>query len=448
MAPYKDDHYLIVQPGSQNTLVLFGLEESLTPPTFSIPTKVYRDANKPDYFHTSSEDESLAVYPIVKGEIVDIAAFNFFLRVIVKGILKSHPTLLLNQIALVLLASNKWSRIAIETITQYVFETLLLTAFQVVPLALGGFYAYGGNINNSVVVDVGYEKSEITPIIDYQIVKSASVYVSIGGSSINEKLGKLLPKLSAETIEALKKSQIFEVLNEEDAKNSFFGTDGLADANPEDEGVLDIAAIVTSEKSTREILAEKEREKKKGGAKAEAPKSNSELEKNIFIDADGTEVEIGKERFQGSTELIESLVDGIYTALSKIQDSAKRQDCYDNIILTGATSKIAGFREELLFKLLVTYRLNSVAPVAGQSQAFRNEYSTTSTALSQVPQHAKFVKFPEYFSEWKRNHEDAAFLGGQIIAKQIFGHGNSGDFFFAKDDYLEKGPLGIWQYSF
>lgn len=41
MPPFKDEHILIVAPGSQTTLAQLGLPESFTPASHRIPTRVF-----------------------------------------------------------------------------------------------------------------------------------------------------------------------------------------------------------------------------------------------------------------------------------------------------------------------------------------------------------------------------------------------------------------------
>ncbi|OWB54648.1 hypothetical protein B5S28_g499 [[Candida] boidinii] len=456
MAPYyREDNYLIIQPGSERTLVSFGLHEYLKPPAFSVPTKVYVDKDDSTKFTSKSDDESLAIYPIKKGKVTNPDALNYLIKVIFNGVLRQNPTILRNNIALTIIqTSSRWSSLAIEKITSYAFEILQINAFTIVPSALCSMFAFG-SFQNSCVIDIGYEKFEVTPILDFQIVQASTVIIDKGGLTVNNNLKKLLPKLNDEQINSLKESNIYEVLSNEDAAKSYFGVKGINDSSAngegEDEGVLDIAAIVTSEKSTREILAEKEKEKKSKNKKDKdvKPKLNSELENNFFYDYSGNKIEVGKERFQGCTDLIDSITYSIYNSLSKIIDSKKRQDCYDNLIIVGNTTKIPGFKEAILVSLNENYHIGLEQTNEIDVPAFRNESSFNTGSegpnLSQVPQHIKSIRFPEYFSEWKKvGSEDASFLGGQILAKQVFGHGNTGDLYINREDYLEKGPLEIW----
>lgn len=41
MPPFKDEHILIIAPGSQTTLAQLGLPESFTPPTHRFPSRVF-----------------------------------------------------------------------------------------------------------------------------------------------------------------------------------------------------------------------------------------------------------------------------------------------------------------------------------------------------------------------------------------------------------------------
>ncbi|VEU22799.1 DEKNAAC103864 [Brettanomyces naardenensis] len=465
MAPsFRDEGHLIVYPGSQRTLIRFGLEDSITPPTYSIPTKVYKNPSDERLFKASPPDgvedpERYAVYPIKKGEIVNVDALNFLFKSIVKSVIRDRPLILLDSISFTLVqSSQKWSPSAIETITNYVFEVLQLAAFAIVPSALCSMFAFG-SFPNACVIDVGFEKAEISPIVDFQVYAPATVFVNEGGNSINEKLQRLLPNLTAAQIETLKKSPIFEHLSEEDAKASFFSVEDLLDdkkgKESEDEGVLDIAAIVTSDKPTREILAEKERQKKQKGKKHEELKSNSELETNSFIDDQGNSIEVGKERFQGCGELIDSISNAIYKALSKVPDVKRRQKCYDNLVICGHTTAIRGFKEELLVKLYSKFSVGTDLDKLGKSQqnqdqqgaAFRNESSSLidEISLAQAPKRIKVVPKPEYFSTWKKvGLEDCAFLGGEIMCRQIFGGSGNSELYLSKEEYYDKGPMGIW----
>lgn len=152
------------------------------------------------------------------------------------------------------------------------------------------------------VVDIGYQKVDVTAIHDGRVVNHMDVGASEGDSEISggevftRSLLKLLEEkgFNHDMAEQLKKSAICEVLpyaaNAEDLmelpkqNTAGLATSGTApnatqtassaskpvvangdetNGNGEDDGVLDVAAIVTSGQ-TKEFLAKKEKEKEKG----------------------------------------------------------------------------------------------------------------------------------------------------------------------------------------
>lgn len=459
---YKDDSFMIVQPGSLFTLVTFGLQDPLGLPSHSVPTVVYQ--NQEDNSYSLQESvSSRKIHPINQGNIVDNDAFKFFIHSTASSVLKDHndslkepsqnedestPTIknseqftLEHVNLLIVQTSGSWNPFYIENIANYAFETMNVHSISVIPLELCVVFSHG-SLANALVIDLGYEKSEITPIIDYQIFNPGKKIINKGGSSINQVLSKLLPQLSESQIEDLKKSSIFECLSEEDAKKSFFGMEGLIenlDENKEDDGILDIAAIVTSDKSTRELLEDNKKSKVKVDTRP-----NSELETNTFEDSESKELTIGKERFQGCNDLIDTVVFNIYHALKKVPDLKKRQDCYDNIIITGQTSKIKGLKEKIIFHLFNNYVIISDNKLLQPQSQFRNDVRPVDdSSISQVPRHLKLVPRVEYFSEWKKlGFEDCSFLGAEILSKQVFNQSN--EFCLSREIYDEKGPSAIW----
>lgn len=452
MAPgFREDSYMIVQPGSLNTLVKFGLDDPLGLPSHCIPTKIYKN-NDTDYSITPKVGYN-ELFPIVKGEIVDIEGLKFFIQSIIQSVLDSSVeegeiSMPLDSVNLLIVqTSTRWNPFLIESLVNYGFETLNVHSISIVPIESCILFSHG-SIANSLVIDIGYEKTEILPIVDYQLYAPSKKVIEKGGSLINHTLKKFLPSFNDEQIEILKKSPIFECLSEEDAKKSFYGMDGLIenikdieDNDKEDDGILDIAAIVTSDKSTRELLDETKNKKNK---KKEVLKSNSELETNTFYDSNGNLISVGKERFQGCNELIDSIVLNIYHSLKKIPDLRKRQDCYDNIIITGQTSKIKGLKEKIIFGLFSNYVIISDDKLLQPQSQFRNDVRPIDdNSITQVPRHLKIVPKVDYFSEWKKNgFEDCSFLGAQILSKQVFTSNN--DLCLTKETYNESGPMSIW----
>lgn len=64
---------------------------------------------------------------------------------------------------------------------------------------------------------------------------------------------------------------------------------------------------------------------------------------------------------------------------------------------------------------------------------------------AQTPTSIKFLKVPEYFTEWKDfGMEEASFLGAQVAAKVVFvvDQGLSKGF-MSRTEYNDLGPQGI-----
>ncbi|CAH6719757.1 actin-like protein Arp9p [[Candida] jaroonii] len=443
MPLYREENFLVIHPGSENTLFSFGLQESLSPPEYKIPSTIYK---KDGEFQSKFEDGCETIKCIKGGKIIDLEGFKYLLKLILQSVIAQNPIVTINQIPLLIISPSKcWSKFQIEQITKYVIEDLEFSGFNILDLSIACGFGVGNGVS-SLVVNLGKESMQISPVIGYSNIKFASKYIPKGSNLINEELKKLLPQYTDDQIEALKTSKIFEVMNSEE--NSFYS---IADLNKVDEGMdedskYDIAKLVTDEVKPEE----------------EDEKLNHELERNSF-EFNGDKITVGKERFQGTGPLIDLIASEIYKVLLHIPDLEKRQECFDNLILVGSTFKIPGFKHNLLTTLSYNYLIRTPQQQQQQKEmginsaiaAYQQSDDVVETTdgefiLSQVPNSIKLVKYPDYFPEWKKpkggSWEDVYFLGGQIYAKQIFG-GNSnanGELFVDGDNYEENGPEVIW----
>ncbi|KAK6532341.1 Actin-like protein arp9 (SWI/SNF complex component arp9) [Arthrobotrys megalospora] len=392
---FRDDHILLIAPGSKVTLAQLGLPESFTPAKFRIPTRMFPgieegqylpnkvhevkegeelllgngevatagpngkpvkkrkadSASKPsattqtptdgaaksadtamadaaddhedneDEGHDEDEemngtkeegsnsklyyeddfDEEGAIWCLDQGRIVNWEAFFALL-------LHVHETLNPTFHTPILMISQPcWTCTDKERICQFIFEKLKTPGFGMMDAAAAINAAY--NSQHSLVIDVGYEKTDITALIDWNIQEVNRTTIPFGGHSMNKHLQKLLPEFTEEEIDQLKRSNICEILppgvpipGEEDADRDALlrpvepTTIGMGDlAQPkalddegneeEEEGVTNIAAIVASGK-TQEYLAKKEKEKadkKAGLAAGEKRLPNYKRETNSFL---------------------------------------------------------------------------------------------------------------------------------------------------------------------
>lgn len=235
---------------------------------------------------------------------------------------------------IMLMASPQWTRPDCETIARFIFEKTKTPALCLIHSGIAT--QYGLKWPNMTVVDIGYEKVDVTAIHDGRVINHMDLgrpqpgrHIS-GGEVFTKKLEQLLADkgFNHDMAEQLKKSGICEVLpyapSQKDlvvlpvetadaarsaAAQSKAAESGAADsttadgssaadvprieepsrkedvtmedndgvdANIDDDGVLDVATIVTSGQ-TKEFLAKKEKEKEKGRP-GRKPKADKEAE--------------------------------------------------------------------------------------------------------------------------------------------------------------------------
>ncbi|THZ06718.1 actin-like ATPase domain-containing protein [Aureobasidium pullulans] len=354
MAPFKDEQILIIAPGSRTTLAQLGLPESLTPARFRIrscmfpaekpgefePNKVRRkdappaDGDSEPEYEEDVLSEQGAVWPIQQGRIVDWDCFFALVDHVYRNINPPFHT------AVLLIAQPTWTPKEHEKIAQFIFEKLKPPAFGLMDAASATLYAYG--VSTATIVDVGYEKADVTAISDYLIHDTgrALSVPSCGGEAMTERLFQLLASrgFSKEVCEQLKKNPICEILPpdvvlpsenapasaDQPSNPAAAASTGAEGSGPgqrtttaalgetplgpgpgtqvgseqqdgeDNEGVLDIASIVTGgnmteflerkEKEKAERLAAKKKGTEAGSAGAKPAKlPNSKRLKNTFV---------------------------------------------------------------------------------------------------------------------------------------------------------------------
>ncbi|KAF9885555.1 Actin-like protein arp9 (SWI/SNF complex component arp9) [Aspergillus nanangensis] len=495
MPPFKDEHVLIIAPGSQVTLAQLGLPESFTPARFRFPTRMfpaekkgeyepYRirerrqevtsstngpDASKPDvemkdaepapppaeptpatdsapekpenteqdaktesaegqeangeakpdtapvtqeifYEEDITSDEG-AIHPIVNGRILDWPCFFALLTHVHNTLSPPFHT------PIMLISEPVWSARDRETITQFVFEKFKTPAFCMMDSALAVCYGYG--TSTATVIDVGKDKVDVTAVTDFLVNEHGRGIAldGCGGDYMTQRLSELLgPKgFTWEMCEQLKRSNITEMLPpgtplpgtaatarqganvnnaegkptgepEDGSKGDAAarGTNGTAGENgeDEDEGVLDVAAIVSG--NTSEFLANREKEKstKKGpadqGAKplrlpnSKKEKATFQFEEYVRLQPENDaatngpnrfirqtrDIEVGVERFLTATlkqkmgdrlssGILEDIATQIHHTILAVPE-AKRSELWDSLIVVGNGSKIKGFTQSLV----------------------------------------------------------------------------------------------------
>ena len=251
-----------------------------------------------------SSDEG-AVYPMEAGKIVDWGCF-FALMTHVHN--KLSPPL---HAPILVVSQPVWTREDHVALTKFFFQTFQTPGLCIMDEAAAAMYAY--KMTTATVVDVGYEKCDVTAVVESWPESRVVALDRSGGEAMTQRLLELLRDkgFTRDMCEQLKRSGICEILppdtplpgeNEiiepdvNPAAAATTGTNnpnfqgpkgpGIAETNEGDqdrdmkeaednEGVLDVASIVASGK-TSEFVAKREKEKAEKAAKAAAKKAASE----------------------------------------------------------------------------------------------------------------------------------------------------------------------------
>jgi actin-related protein 9 len=391
MAPFKTESIIIIAPGSRVTSAQMGVPETPTPPRYQFPSRMFPSSvpgqydpvksfvrkrvkasppsasqeqtngvqngtipngeqkekadvemTKPggqangtaesveemeEYIEEDPLSDEGAVWPIVQGRIVNKQCFAALLTHVFQS---CNPNF---NSPVMIVAQPAWSIADYEFITRLVFQQWTSPALHIADAASVALWGIGAE--TGLIVDVGYEKCDITPIYQFIIDHTArrAAIPGCGGRDMTLKLQELLQKqdFTEDMAEQLKKSNICEILpvgvelptsqktvepvanpaaaastgataSGADAKDVDGGRPGQAPRGPgvgtevgqgeeeDNEGVLDIASIVAKDNAA-ELLAKREQEKaakaaaKKGGAQ-EPPRQirlkNSEKDKAMF----------------------------------------------------------------------------------------------------------------------------------------------------------------------
>ena len=344
--------------------------------------------------------EAGAVYPIQGGRIVDWPCFYALLTHVYNSLSPPFHTPIL------LVAQPVWTARDREAITQFVFEKFKVPAFTLIDAATAAIYGYG--VPTALVVDVGKSKVDVTAVTDFEINEHGRgiALPGCGGDAMTDRLVELLGNkgFTREMCEQLKRSNIAEILPPGtllpgSAATARQGANPAADASTggadtsaiprgpgsgtqtgtdnngdEEEGVLDVAAIVSGD--TNEYLANMEKEKgnKKGGVDPKQPRlPNSKKEKASFqfeefvqmepetaTGATGAryirnsrEIEVGVERFLLASPrykvldrlgngILEDIATQIHHTILSVPDATKRSELWDSIIIVGRGSRVRG----------------------------------------------------------------------------------------------------------
>ena len=259
-------------------------------------------------FEEDPTSEEGAVYPLKDGRIVEWSCFFALLTHVYNTLSPPFHTPIL------VIAQPTWTAQDHESLTQFFFEKFKTPAFCLMDSALAVCYAYA--TPTATVVDIGFSKCDVSTVSEFVIndIGRGAALPEAGGEAMTQRLFDLLSckGFTRDMCEQLKRNPICEILppgtelpaetevinpasvvstgatGSGDGQRGSIAAQGGAPRGPgsnteagdadedrefkdgeDDEGVLDVATIVASGK-TSEFLARKEREKAEKAANKKA----------------------------------------------------------------------------------------------------------------------------------------------------------------------------------
>lgn len=425
----------------------------------SLPQQSEANATANDYLVGAQLDEALATgqdvlisWPFADGDVRDWTQAE----AIWKHVLFTQLQLrrIQNESPILLSVTPGLSRDHYERICQTFFERFNVPAFGILERPMAQIYSTSSL--SGVVVDIGDEKTDITPIYEGFITQQARTTTSIGIRDCEIYLANLLrsnqsvisalsPPSNPLAPEALSSTLVELVKHIWREGHIKVPSDGET-AAPEDEGVTDIAAVLVA---GREKAVIESGMKKKATAKASAAEQARarEIEALDLVAIQFREhtLTLGKERHRFCEPLFDpTLLKGIPRASGAatslpLQDAVglavghaevdQRQYVWSGLFVTGdLTRHVKGISVALQSRL---------APFIGNPDLQTDVQARGIRVLS----------VPEYYHEYRDTGNGlAGFLGASIVAKIIF-NDTGGKNFVSKADYASKGPHSIIEMS-
>lgn len=354
------------------------------------------------------------------------------------------------------------SRTSYETICQMFFERFNVAGFAVLDRPMAQFFsAITGTDLSGVVIDIGQDYTDISPIYEGFIVHRARLSLSYGISDCERYLAQLLrsnqgvlstlfpsglpsPELVQKTLVELARQVwqegLVKVLAEGEA------------ADIEEEGVTDIAAVLVAGKEKAVIeTGMKKRANAKATAAEQARAREIEALDLVTVQFGEHTVTLGKERHRFCEPLFDpTLVASIPGSTSNRSDPNVQMMPLPVAIGHAITGVEVDYRQYVYQGFFVTGDLtNHVKSLGTAVQARLSAYILASPdqANEVQPKTIRVLKIPEYFAEYRDKGDGlASFLGSSIVAKLAFTD-SSGKNFVSKSDYTSKGPKVVLEMS-
>ncbi|KAJ7880321.1 actin-related protein [Mycena olivaceomarginata] len=424
----------------------------------SLPQNGQRNATVKDYLVGSQLDEALATdpdiaisWPFADGDVRDWTQAEALWKYVLFNQLQRRRVQ--NESPVLLALPPGLSRDTHERTCQIFFERFNVAGFSILERPVGQLYA--ANSLSGVVVDIGHEKTDITPIYEGFIVHSARTSTSVGTRDCVNYLAYLLRSnqsvmaaisppeapLAADAVHSTLRELVEQVWKEDHVKVPSDGETAIV----EDEGVTDIAAVMVAGKERALIESGM---KKRATAKASAAEQQRAREIEaldlITVQFKGFSVTLGKERHRFCEPLFDpTLLRGIPSSDPTTTKSAAGMSLslQEAVGLSVAQTEVDQ-RQYIWGGLFVTGDITRHVKGIGIALQSRLAPFIANPELQTdvQPRSLRVLNVPEYFPEYRDTGNGfAAFLGASIVAKITF-NDSGGKNFVSKADYTSNGP--------
>ncbi|KAI9001612.1 actin family [Gaertneriomyces semiglobifer] len=333
-----------------------------------------------------NDDESWkgVVQPIENGIVTDWEATAALWKQILMRELQKPIKRARNNWALMLAVPLTWSKDDYMRATQIVFEELNMLAFAIIEQPLTALY--GCNLQTGLVIDIGHETTDITPILENLIIREAAKTIPIGGKHIEEVL--------------------LNMLREDEQFVAALGDKALD---------LELARHIKQEHAE---------------VKPDTIVVTPNPKDVITVKINDKEVPLGPARYGCTNVLFDptaygyrslSIAEAVYLSVSTACDPVSRPSLWENIVVTGGCCHLRGIKQRL-------------------ENEFANMIAASETSNEYQSKDIRWRDIPDYILSYKERPGDAGFLGANIVAKLMF-ISNGG--FVHKNDYSEVGPMSI-----
>ncbi|KAJ7173783.1 actin-related protein [Mycena filopes] len=426
----------------------------------SLPQNGQRNAAVKDYLVGAQLDEALATdpdiaisWPFADGDVRDWTQAEAIWKHVLFSQLQRRRVQ--NESPVLLALPSGLSRDTHERIGQIFFERFNVAGLATLERPVGQLYA--ANSLSGVVVDIGHDKTDITPIYDGFIVHPARTSTSVGTRDCLNYLANLLRSnqsvmsaispAEAPLDAAAAHSTLLELVGQVWKDGHVKVPSDGETAVVEDDGVTDIAAVIVAGKERALIESSmKKRATAKASAAEQARAREIEALDLITVQFRGLSVTLGKERHRFCEPLFDpSLMRGVPIHDSLPKTAAEMSLSLQEAVGLSVAQTEVDQRQYIWAGLFVTGDLTRHVKSIGIALQSRIAPFIANAELQTdvQPRAVRVLNVPEYFPEYRDTGNGfAAFLGASITAKIIF-NDQMGKNFVSKADYTSKGPRSV-----